>query len=513
MEAKQKQLREASGVSEGSLQTHSVETQRVSGGLWSRVLGLFGQGGVKDAVSAAARDLDGRPLSIVDSIIFDKAEDPVHTAEVFEEWGHELQVDDSADAFLEKLGLGEMGGGGQIQLRYEHLLRFQLLSDKIRALEHNASFRGCIGLESREAAYRAFFWIKNNVLGEGFRNKIASMLMRLPLAEGEKLCEEGIPTQIILDAVLFLRLNNTEVELQSGGDGGPVRSSPFALVAHFLLPFSKNKEEVSLILDSVSHLKNLKFDAGGLESDEFVLRGPQEGEARAYGAGGFGSEMGDYLWEDLALIADSIQKYLGLSNNMDDRAIGGVLRTYTRDYFERADLNFITAVGPVRTHSGELLSKIFLKKLSLGQLAAVLPEETFASLNKVILSNFEEHEPFLDQASIRDHLQPEAAHKLVFGATFFDRERVGSAIRATPSEAQLKAFCKEVMSPDDYEQVVENRLHPPSPVDLMRALKPEDIVELFNRNGVWSNYTDEHIEKMLPEGVAMIDILDARDGG
>lgn len=112
------------------------------------------------------------------------------------------------------------------------------------------------------------------------------------------------------------------------------------------------REEASLILDSVSHLKNLTFDAESLDHGEFVLRGPQEGEARVYGAGGFGSETGDYLWGDLALIADSIQEYSGLSKSMDDRAIAGVFRSYTRDYFERADLNFITVSGPVRTHSG-----------------------------------------------------------------------------------------------------------------------------------------------------------------
>lgn len=52
---------------------------------------------------------------------------------------------------------------------------------------------------------------------------------------------------------------------------------------------------------------------------------------------------------------------------------------------------------------------------------------------------------------------------------------------------------------------------PLSLVDWMQELKSEAIVELFNRNGVWTNYTDDQIGKMLPEGIAIIDILDARD--
>ena len=141
-----------------------------------------------------------------------------------------------------------------------------------------------------------------------------------------------------------------------------------------------------------------------------------------------------------------------------------------------------------------------------------MPEGTFASLKKLILTSFKEYEPYLEQSSIREHLQSEVAHMLIFGTTFFDREHVGGSFRVAPSEDKFKAFCKEFMDLDEYNQLDGEVLDPPSMVDWMRALKPEAIVELFNRNGVWNHYTDAQIEEMLPGGVVMIDIIDARDG-
>ena len=554
-EARQKELREVSVDSKESLQSHSVEVVKFSGGLWPKVLGVSippvgvssQEGG--ESIKESAKPSGGLWSKVVrvydqtralvtektglitshsvdlDGIILNASKDPARAAKVFAKWGREAKiakqiglVDDGLEerfalSVLEKAGLLELDPETPGRIKYltpEDLLRLQLLTDSIDKLEQNPEFIKHLG--DNPDAQRGFMSMKQGVGSEGFQFQIARLFIN-SLAKGEQEWsrEEGIPQKIALGAVLFYKglpkeNYDVEIKLESGSDSVTVKADVFGVYKRLVLPFAEDKDGLVKVFDA---LEDIVYTELGYASRNMMM-------SDAILLYRLLKKSGDYPWEELGLLADTIQRYEG-EHSFPGSEVSSYIQKHTQDYFERAKINF--DLDPLRdtTSSGELHSVLFLRNLSIDQLELVLSPKVFSSLKGRVLSDFKEHESFLDRESIQKHFGDEAANILIFGTTFFetklyDGESVGGFTYTARSEVQLKAFCKEVMSPDDYEQVVENKLHPPSPVDLMRELKPEDIVELFNRNGVWNNYTDEQIEKMLPEGVAMIDILDARDG-
>ena len=422
-------------------------------------------------------------------------------------------------SILEKAGIVELDPEtpGEIkEMTPENLLRLQLLTDSMEKLQQNPEF--IKHLNDNPDAQRGFMSMKHDVTGPDFRFRIACTLCHVPPDDMDQLREEGIPSRGVLAIPLLFRNYTVEgkhsvgIELRDGDDVVTMKGDVLGIYKRQMLPFAKDKEGLTKIFDALEHI--VYSDLGGEAlikdmpwSEHFKYLGDPLKPSRML------KESGSYPWVELGLLADTVQSYAEKPHPASSIASG--IQKHLNHYFERAEINFLGE----KTKSGELLSALFLKHFSLDQLALMLPRDAFLSLEASVLNDFKAHEPYLDRVSTQKYLQPAVAHKLIFGTTLFDRERVGSEVYpTTPSEAKFKAFCKEVMDPDHYKELNGEVLdvtvrEPLSLVDWMQELKPEAIVVLFNRNGVWSNYTDEQIEKMLPEGIAVIDILDARDGG
>lgn len=558
-EAKQKESREASLDSKESLQSHSVEVVKFSGGLWPKVLGVSippvgvsskvgsenieesakPSGGfwskvirVYDQTRALVTEKTGLITSHrvdLDGIILNASKDPARAAKVFSKWGRELQVaeqvgesDENLEqrfwlSILEKAGLVELDPAtpGEVKaMTPENLLRLQLLTDSMEKLQQNPEF--IKHLNDNPDTQRGFMSIKHNVTGPSFRFRIACTLCHVPPGDMDQLQEEGIPSRAVLAIPLLFRndavgdKHSIEIELRYDDDVVTIKGDVLGIYKRQMLPFAKDKESLTKVFDALEHIVY-----SDLEGEALIRDMPWSEHFKYLGdplkPSSMLKESGNYPWEELGLLADTVQFYTGKPYPASSIALG--IQKHLNHYFEHAEINFLVE----KTKSGELLSALFLQHFSLDQLALMLPRDAFLSLEASVLNDFKGHEPYLDRVSIQKYLQPAVAHKLIFGTTLFDRERVGREVYpTTPSEAKFKAFCREVMDPDHYKELNGEVLdvtvrEPLSLVDWMQELKPEAIVELFNRNGVWTNYTDEQIAKMLPEGIAMIDILDARD--
>lgn len=303
----------------------------------------------------------------MDGIILNASRDPGRAVDIFAQWGREIQVAEQVGksnenleqrfwlSVLKKAGLVELDpdNPGEVkEMTPENLLRLQLLIDSMEKLKQNPEF--IKHLDNNPDAQRGFMSIKHNVAGPDFRFRIACALCHALPDDMDQLREEGIPSRGVLAIPLLFRNYTVEgkhsvgIELRDGDDVVTMKGDVLGIYKRQMLPFAKDKEGLTKIFDALEHI--VYSDLGGEAlikdmpwSEHFKYLGDPLTPSKML------KESGSYPWEELGLLADTVQFYAGKPDPASSITSG--IQQHLHHYFERAEINFLVEKNEIRRAS------------------------------------------------------------------------------------------------------------------------------------------------------------------